>query len=157
NTKTRDEVIRREFEFGEGDAYNRALVDRAERRLKALGYFKTVTIEPKPGAAPDRVVLDVAVDEQKTGDFFISGGYSTTDGPLVQVSVGDRNFLGTGDIAKLSVSYGLYARGFDATFVDPYALGPHVSLGGELFGRQSFANSNQSYDTSLYGAKVLLG
>jgi outer membrane protein insertion porin family len=157
NTKTRDDVIRREFELGEGDAYNRALVDRAERRLKALGYFKTVKIEQKPGSAPDRVVLDVAVEEQGTGDFSIAGGYSTTDGPLVQVGISDRNFLGTGDIAKISVSYGLYARGFDAAFTDPYALGPRVSLGGELFGRQTFANSNQSYDTSLYGAKLLLG
>ena len=76
NTKTRDEVIRREFDFGEGDAYNRALVDRAERHLKALGYFKTVKITMQPGSAPDRVVLDVAVEEDKTGNFFISGGYS---------------------------------------------------------------------------------
>jgi outer membrane protein insertion porin family len=157
NTKTHDDVIRREFEFGEGDAYNRALVDRAQRRLKALGYFKTVTIQPKPGSAPDRVVLDVAVEEQGTGDFTIAGGYSTSDGPMVQVGISDKNFLGTGDIAKISVTYGLYARGFDAAFTDPYALGPHVSLGGELFGRQTFANSNQSYDTSLYGAKLLLG
>jgi outer membrane protein insertion porin family len=157
NAKTRDEVIRREFEFGEGDAYNRALVDRAERRLKALGYFKTVKIEQKPGSAPDRVVLDVAVEEDKTGDFFVSGGYSTTDGPLVQVTVADRNFLGTGDIARATATYGLYARGFDLSFTDPYALGPRTSLGGELFGRQTFANSNQSYNTSLYGAKLLLG
>jgi len=65
NIKTRDEVIRREFDFGEGDAYNRALVDRAERHLKALGYFKTVKIAVQPGSAPDRVVLDVAVEETK--------------------------------------------------------------------------------------------
>ncbi len=69
NTKTRDDVIRREFDFGEGDAYNRALVDRGERHLKALGYFKSVKIDTKPGSAPDRVVLDVAVEEQQTGDF----------------------------------------------------------------------------------------
>jgi outer membrane protein insertion porin family len=157
NAKTRDEVIRREFDFGEGDGYNRALVDRAERRLKALNYFKTVKIETKPGSAPDRVALDVAVEEQQTGDFTISGGYSTTDGPLAQVSIGDRNFLGTGDIAKATVTYGLYARGFDVAFIDPYALGPRTSLGGELFGKQTFANSNQSYNTSLYGGKVLVG
>ena len=157
NAKTRDEVIRREFDFGEGDAYNRALVDRAERRLKALGYFKTVKIAEKSGSAPDRVALDVTVKEQQTGDFSIAGGYSTTDGPLVQVSIGDRNFLGTGDIAKATVTYGLYARGFDVAFIDPYALGPRTSLGGELFGKQTFANSNQSYNTSLYGGKVLVG
>ena len=157
NTKTRDEVIRREFDFGEGDAYNRALVDRGERHLKALGYFKAVKIGTRPGSAPDRVVLDVTVEEQQTGDFSIAGGYSTTDGWLAQISVSDRNFLGTGDIAKASVMYGQYARGFDLSFTDPYALGPRVSLGGELFGKQNFANSNQSYDTSLYGAKLLLG
>src|ERR1700688_860899 len=157
NIKTRDEVIRREFDFGEGDAYNRALVDRGERHLKALGYFKSVKIEARPGSAADRVVLDVAVEEQQTGDFSIAGGYSTTDGWLAQISVSDRNFLGTGDIAKASVMYGQYARGFVLGFTDPYALGPRVSLGGELFGKQRFPNRNQSYDTSLYGAKLLLG
>jgi outer membrane protein insertion porin family len=116
-----------------------------------------VKIDAKPGSAADRVVLDVAVEEQQTGDFSIAGGYSTTDGWLAQISVSDRNFLGTGDIAKASVTYGQYARGFAFGFTDPYALGPRVSLGGELYGKQTFANSNQSYDTSLYGAKLLLG
>jgi outer membrane protein insertion porin family len=82
NVKTRDEVIRREFDFGEGDPYNPALVDRGERRLKALGYFKAVKITEQPGSAPDRVVLDVDLHEQQTGNFFISGGYSTTAGML---------------------------------------------------------------------------
>src|SRR6185437_7306238 len=80
NTRTRDYVIRREFDLGEGDAYNRALVDRAERRLKNLNYFKTVKITNEPGSAPDRVVINVDVEEQPTGEFSISGGYSTADG-----------------------------------------------------------------------------
>jgi outer membrane protein insertion porin family len=153
NTKTHDDVIRREFDFGEGDAYNRALVDRGERHLKALGYFKSVKITTEPGSAPDRVVLDVAVEEQQTGNFFISGGYSTTDGMLASVSISDKNFLGTGDIAKASVTYGQYARGFDLAFTDPWFLGQHVAVGAELFGRQTFANPNQAYNSSLYGAK----
>ena len=64
NTRTRDYVIRREFDIGEGDAYNRALIDRAERRLKNLNYFKTVKITNEPGSAPDRVVVNVDVEEQ---------------------------------------------------------------------------------------------
>jgi len=148
-------VIRRDSISAKGDAYNRALVDRGERHLKALGYFKGVKIDTKPGSAADRVVLDVAVEEQQTGDFSIAGGYSTTDGWLAQVSISDKNFLGTGDIAKATAMYGQYARGFDLAFTDPYALGPRVSLGGELFGKQSFANSNQSYDTSLYGRQAV--
>src|SRR6201987_456908 len=80
NTRTRDYVIRREFDISEGDAYNRALFDRAERRLKNLGYFKTVRITPEPGSAPDRVILNCDVEEQSTGEFSVSGGYSTADG-----------------------------------------------------------------------------
>src|SRR5258705_5427391 len=89
NARTRDYVIRREFDIAEGDAYNKALIDRAERRLKNLNYFKTVKITRLPGSAPDRVVLDVEVVEQSTGDFSIAGGYSTTDGLLAEVKVGD--------------------------------------------------------------------
>ena len=157
NTKTRDDVIRREFDFGEGDAYSRALADRAERRLRALGYFKTVKIDTETGSAPDRVVVDVAVEEQGTGDFTITGGYSTVDGFLGQVSIGDRNLFGTGYDAKASVTYGQYARGVDLAFTDPYFLGQRLSGGVELFGRQTFANTNQAYETSLYGTKFTLG
>ena len=100
NTRTRDYVIRREFDIAEGDAYNKTLIDRAERRLKNLNYFKTVKISTKPGSASDRVVLDVEVAEQSTGDFNIAGGYSTTDGLLAEVKVGESNFFGTGDTVQ---------------------------------------------------------
>ncbi|HUC52343.1 MAG TPA: outer membrane protein assembly factor BamA [Xanthobacteraceae bacterium] len=157
NIKTRDEVIRREFDFGEGDAYNRALVDRGERHLKALGYFKTVKITADRGSAPDRVVLDVTVEEQKTGSIFVSGGYSASDGALVQLSIGDTNFFGTGDIAKSTVTYGQYARGFDVSFTDPRFLNQNLSAGIDLFGRQSFASPYQAFNTELYGGKVAVG
>ena len=74
NTRTRDYVIRREFDIGEGDAYNRILLDQAERRLNNLGYFKKVRITNEPGSAPDRVVVNVDVEDQATGSFSISGG-----------------------------------------------------------------------------------
>jgi outer membrane protein insertion porin family len=157
NNKTRDEVIRREFDVGEGDAYNRALVERAERHLKALGYFKTVKVTADPGSAPDRVVLNVAVEEQQTGNFFVSGGYSTSDGWLASISVTDTNFLGTGDIAKATVSYGQYARGFDVSFTDPWFLNQRLAAGVDVFDRQTFANSNQAFNTNTYGGKVSLG
>jgi outer membrane protein insertion porin family len=157
NTKTHDDVIRREFDFGEGDAYNRDLVDRAERHLKRLGYFKTVKISTQPGSASDRVVLDVAVEEQGTGNFSIAGGYSTTAGWLAEVSVSDTNLMGTGYIGKASVTWGQYAEGFDLGFTDPYFLDQRLSAGIDLFDRQTLANSNQSYDSAVYGAKLSLG
>ena len=122
NTRTRDYVIRREFDIAEGDAYNRVLVDRAERRLKNLGFFKTVKIGTEPGSSADRVVLNVDVEEQSTGEFSVAGGYSTADGIVAEVSVGERNLMGRGQTARASVTYGQRTRGVDLSFGEPYFL-----------------------------------
>ena len=150
-------MIRREFDIGEGDAYNRALIDRAERRLKNLDYFKTVKITNEPGSAPDRVVINVNVEEQSTGEFSISGGYSTADGFLAEVSVADRNLMGRGEFAKASVSYGQYSRGFGLSFVEPYLLGYRMAGGIDLFARQTLATSYVSYNTQTVGVNLRLG
>jgi outer membrane protein insertion porin family len=157
NTRTRDYVIRREFDIGEGDAYNRALIDRAERRLKNLNFFKTVKITNEPGSAPDRVVINVDVEEMPTGEFSVSGGYSTADGFISEVSVADRNLMGRGQFAKASVTYGQRTRGFDLSFVEPYLLGYRMSGGVDLFAKQNLASSYVSYDTKTYGANLRLG
>ncbi|HML07148.1 MAG TPA: outer membrane protein assembly factor BamA [Xanthobacteraceae bacterium] len=157
NTRTRDDVIRREFDFVEGDALNHALIERAERRLRALRYFKSVKIATQPGSAPDRVVVNVTVEEQQTGNFSMMGGYSHADGASGTVTIADTNVLGTGDTAKLSATIGQYARGFDLSLTDPYALGPRLSLGAELFGKETLASSYQSFDSTVYGAKISAG
>jgi outer membrane protein insertion porin family len=157
NTHTRDYVIRREFDIAEGDPYNKTLIDRAERRLKNLNYFKTVKISNRPGSAPDRVLLDVEAVDEPTGDFNIAGGYSTTDGALVQVKAGDRNFYGTGKNVQASVTYGQYASGVDLAVSEPYFLGTKVSAGIELFGRQSEVTSYQSYNSTSYGGTLQFG
>jgi outer membrane protein insertion porin family len=157
NTRTRDYVIRREFDISEGDAYNRALVDRAERRLKNLDFFKTVKITTEPGSSSDRVVLIVDLEEKSTGDFSVSGGYSTTDGPLAEVSISERNFLGRGLYAKASVTYGEYARGVSLSFVEPYLLDYRVAAGLDVFYRQQLANDYISYGTTTIGFSPRLG
>ena len=157
NTRTRDYVIRREFDIGEGDAYNRALIDRAERRLKNLNYFKTVKITNEPGSAPDRVVVNVNVEEMSTGEFSVAGGYSTSDGFIAEVSVADRNLMGRGQFAKASVSYGQYTRGFNLSFVEPYLLGYRMAGGIDIFARQSLASSYVSYNTQTLGTNLRLG
>jgi outer membrane protein insertion porin family len=157
NTKTRDYVIRREFDIVEGDAYNHALVDRAERRLKNLGYFKQVKISSEPGSAPDRIVVNVDVEEQSTGEFSFSAGYSTADGIIGEVSVGERNLLGTGDIARASVQYGSRSRGFNLSFVEPYLLGQRLALGLDIFAKETTTASYVSYTSSTYGGSVKLG
>ena len=157
NTRTRDYVIRREFDISEGDAYNRALVDRAERRLKNLDYFKSVKITTEPGSSSDRVILVVDMEEKSTGDFSISGGYSTTDGALAEVSVSERNLLGRGLFAKASVTYGQYSRGYSLSFVEPYLLDYRVALGLDLYQREQLSNSYISYGTKTLGFSPRLG
>jgi len=157
NTRTRDWVIRREFDIGEGDAYNRALMDRAERRLKNLNFFKTVKITNEPGSAPDRVIVNVDVEEQPTGEFSVAGGYSTADGFLAEVSVADRNLLGRGQYAKASVTYGERARGFEVSLVEPYLFGYRMAGGIDIFAKQNLASSFVSYDTTSVGTNLRLG
>jgi outer membrane protein insertion porin family len=157
NTRTRDYVIRREFDVSEGDAYNRALVDRSERRLKNLDFFKSVKISTEPGSSSDRVILVVDLEEKSTGDFSVSGGYSTSDGALAEVSISERNFLGRGLFAKASVQYGQYARGASLSFVEPYLFDYRVAGGLDVFYRQQLANSYVSYNTTTAGFSPRLG
>ena len=157
NTRTRDYVIRREFEIAEGDAYNRVLIDRAERRLKNLNFFKTVKITNEPGSAPDRVIVNVDVEEQATGEFQISGGYSTAQGFLAEVSVAERNLLGRGQYAKAGVQIGQFARGIDLTFAEPYFLDTRVLAGIDLFYKQTIQNNFQSYNSRTMGFGLRTG
>jgi outer membrane protein insertion porin family len=157
NTRTRDYVIRREFDISEGDAYNRALVDRAERRLKNLDFFKDVKITTEPGSSSDRVILNVNLEEKSTGDFSVSGGYSTTDGALAEVSISERNFLGRGLFAKAAVTYGQFARGVSLSFVEPYLLDYRVALGLDVFYREQLANNFIAYGTKTVGFSPRLG
>jgi outer membrane protein insertion porin family len=157
NVRTRDYVIRRELDIAEGDPYNRALIDRAERRIKNLGFFKNVKITNEPGSAPDRVVINIEVEEQSTGDFSIMGGYSTAEGWLATVSVSERNLLGTGRYAKAAVTYGEYTRGVELNFIEPYFLDQRIGAGVDFFAKETLPNSYLSYGTQSIGGTLKFG
>jgi outer membrane protein insertion porin family len=154
NTRTRDYVIRREFDIGEGDAYNRALVDRAERRLNNLNYFKKVKVTNEPGSAPDRIVLNVDVEEKSTGNFSVGGGYSTNQGWLAELSVTETNLMGRGQYARAAVQYGEFAKGVELSFAEPYFLGYRVGAGIDLYAKQSLASSFILYNLDTIGANL---
>ena len=108
NARTRDYVIRREFDLVEGDAFNQVLVQRAARRLRDLDFFETVNVSTAPGSEPDQVILIVEVIEKATGEFSIGAGYSTSRPPdpssrgfSVEGSVAERNFLGRGQSIRV--------------------------------------------------------
>ncbi|VFU07274.1 Outer membrane protein assembly factor BamA [Methylocella tundrae] len=157
NTRTRDYVIRREFELGEGDAYNRVLIERAERRLNNLGYFKKVKITNEQGSAPDRVIVVVDVEDQPTGSLSVSGGYSTSDGFIAEVAVTETNFMGRGQYVRLSVSEGQYARGVELNFTEPYFLGNRLAAGFDLYAKQSSVNQYSYYTNFVTGGTVRFG
>ena len=147
NTRTRDYVIRREFDFSEGDAFNQQMVSRAKRRLEALGYFTTVNISTSQGSAPDRVVVIVDVEDQPTGSFGIGAGYSAGgDGLILEASIEEKNFLGRGQFIRIAVGGGLDdARSYNLSFTEPYFLGYRLAAGFDIFRSQTSSESYYDY------------
>ena len=157
NTRTRDYVVRREFEIGEGDAYNRVLIDRAERRLNNLGYFKKVRITNEPGSAPDRVVVNVDLEDQPTGNFSISGGYSTSDGFIAEVSVSESNFMGRGQYVRTAATIGQRTKGLEFNFTEPYFLDSRIAVGFDLYGKKNTVSKYSMYNTTTAGGSLRAG
>lgn len=142
NDRTRDEVIRRELNMLEGDAYNSTKVKRAEKNLKDLGYFKKSEILVEPGTAPDKARLVVKLEEQPTGEMGVAAGFSTLDGILGNVKFTERNFMGTGRIVHASVTIARRMQEFDVGITDPYFLGYSLEAGLDLFRVRSTRLSN---------------
>jgi outer membrane protein insertion porin family len=157
NARTRDYVIRREFDVSEGDAFNQVLIQRAKKRLEALNYFETVEISTAPGAEPDQVVLVVDVVEKSTGEFSIGAGYTSggeTPGPSVEGSITERNFLGRGQYIKVSAGGGRRSRDFMVSFTEPYFLGRRIAAGFDIF-RQT--RTYDKYESEANGATIRFG
>lgn len=156
NTRTRDYVIRREFDFSEGDAFNQQMVSRAKRRLEALGYFTTVNISTAPGSASDRVVVVVDVVDQPTGSFGIGAGYSAGgDGLILEASVEEKNFLGRGQFIRVAVGGGLDdARSYSLSFTEPYFLGYRLAAGFDIFKSQTSSEDYYDYDEQGFTLRV---
>jgi len=157
NSRTQDNVIRREFDIGEGDAYNKVLIDRTERRLNNLGFFKSVRISNEPGSTPDRVIVNVDVEDKSTGQFSIGGGYSTSEGFLAEVGVKETNFLGRGQLASIRASTGQYTRGVEFNFTEPYFMQQHLAGGIDLYSKQSDNTRYAYYSNVKTGGTLRLG
>lgn len=157
NTRTRDYVVRRELDLGEGDAYNKVLLDRGERRLNNLGFFKRVRITNEPGSSPDRVIVNVDVEDQPTGAFSISGGYSTSDGFIGEVAVTESNFLGRGQFVRIAGSLGQRTQGVDFSFTEPYFLGYRLSAGFDLYSRYSDQTEYSRFESRTTGGTIRFG
>jgi len=151
NTQTLDYVIRREMSVVEGDAYNRALVDRSKRQIRALGYFKNVDITEIPGSAPDRTALQVKVEEQPTGELSFSAGYSSVDQLVLDLGITQRNFRGRGQDVRARVSVGSLRQQLDFGFTEPRFLGRDLAAGVDVYGYRLDYSDFQAYKTTTIG------
>lgn len=156
NSRTRDYVIRREFDLSEGDAFNQQMITRAKRRLDALGYFSAVNITTQPGSSPDRVVIVVDVQDQSTGSFGIGAGYAAGgDGLLLEASIEEKNFLGRGQYIRVSAGGGEEgSRAYGINFTEPYFLGYRLAAGFDVNHSETSSNDNYDYEETSVVLRV---
>ncbi|MEO8813398.1 MAG: outer membrane protein assembly factor BamA [Caulobacteraceae bacterium] len=154
NTTTLDYVIRRQLNVSEGDAYNRALVDRSKNNVRALGFFKDVEVTNVPGSAPDRTNLLVKVTEQPTGQLSFSAGYSSIDKLVGDIGVTQSNFRGRGEDLRARISVGFLAQQADLSFTEPYFLNRNLQAGFDVYAQRYDLSQQASYTTASVGGTV---
>ncbi|MCY4609681.1 MAG: outer membrane protein assembly factor BamA [bacterium] len=157
NVRTTDEVIRREFEFAEGDAYNAALVQRTERNIRALDFFASVVIENRQGSRPDSTIIEVAVEEKSTGELSFGVGFSSADDALIGVSIGERNLLGTAQHLRLDLTASGNSQTIDLSYTEPYFLDRELSAGFDVFRVRRDLVSQSSFSREDIGGVLRVG
>jgi outer membrane protein insertion porin family len=154
NVRTLDEVIRREFRLAEGDAFNTALLRRSRQRIQDLGFFETVELRTLPGSSPDRTRLEVEVAERSTGELSFGAGFSTSDGPLGDIRLSERNLLGRGQSLTAAFTISARTQEIDLSFTEPYFLDLDLAAGVDLFRRETDFQSEGSFDQTTTGGTL---
>jgi outer membrane protein insertion porin family len=157
NGATLDNVIRRELRLSEGDAFNQVLLDRSRQRVRALGFFKEVEVEQKPGSLPDRAVVEVKVEEQSTGELAFGLGYSNSDAYQFDISITQRNLRGRGQFLRFRVAASSRTRNVDIRFTEPRFLGRNVAAGIDVFSITQDYLEEAGFETETTGLGVRMG
>lgn len=157
NVRTMDKVIRRELELVEGDPFNRSKLAESEQNIRDLDYFETATVTPLQGTDPDKTILDVEVVEKSTGELSVGAGFSTSDGPLADFSIRERNLLGKGQDLLLSATIAGERTEFNLGFTEPYFLDRDLSAGFDLFHITRDLQDESSYDQRRTGGALRIG
>ncbi|GAB6197132.1 outer membrane protein assembly factor BamA [Lysobacter xanthus] len=160
NTRTSDEVLRREMRQFEGSWFSQAALDRSKIRLQGLGFFESVDVDSQPVAgSPDQVDVVVTVKETTSGSFVFGLGYSQLSGLTTNVQLSQNNFLGTGNRVSIQANRNSYLKRYDFSFVNPYFTDTGVSLGYNFWWRE-FDNSNfntAQFNSTSGAAQVVMG
>lgn len=151
NSRTLDEVIRREFRLSEGDPYSTSKLKRTEQRLRNLGYFETVNVQTSPGTTEDKTDIDVDVQEKSTGEITFGAGFSTSDGALADIGISERNFLGRGQTIRARTLFAARRQQYDLGFTEPYFLGRELEAGFDLYQSTYELQDEASFDRDAQG------
>jgi len=161
NTKTRDEVVRREIRQMEGAYYDAEKINRSRDRLNRLGYFNEVNIEtPSVPGTTDQVDVNVSVAEKSTGNIMLGAGFSSSEGLVLSGSVSQSNVFGTGNRVSAQINSGSVNTVYSLSYTNPYFTIDGISLGYDVYRRDVDATSLDNvadYKTSTYGAGVRFG
>ncbi|MBD9677094.1 outer membrane protein assembly factor BamA [Pseudomonas sp. PDM18] len=162
NTKTEDEVLRREMRQMEGGWASTYLIDQSKQRLERLGYFKEVNVEtPAVPGTDDQVDVNYSVEEQPSGSITASVGFAQSAGLILGGSISQNNFLGTGNKVSIGLTKSDYQTRYNFGFVDPYWTVDGVSLGYNAFYRKTDYDKLDvdvsSYSVNSLGAGVSIG
>ncbi len=163
NVRTLDKVIRREMQLVEGDAFNTEKMQRSQQRIKNLGFFKKVDVTNGPGSTPDKTVVTVEVEEQSTGELSLGLGFSTSDGPLADINIRERNFLGRGQDLQVGGVVSFRAQQVQLSFTEPYFLDKNIAAGFDVFEIKTsptasfFSGVTPPYQQFSYGGALRAG
>lgn len=156
NVRTADKVIRREFRLAEGDPYNATKIQRSDTRVNNLDYFEPAKIDTARTEDPDKVDLNLNVQEKSTANISLAGGYSTSDGPVGKIGFTENNLFGNGQQLETMVAKSRNRLDFDLGFTEPYLLDRQLSGGFDLFSHNTQRNDNQYryYDQKVNGGAL---
>jgi outer membrane protein insertion porin family len=160
NTKTRDEVIRREMRQLEGAYYDGSKIQLSKRRIDRTQYFKEVNVETAPVEGPqDQVDVVYTVKEKETGSLMLGLGYSTVDKIILQASVSQQNAFGTGKSLAFTINSGSVNQVYSVSYFDPYYTIDGVSRGFDVYRRNVDASALTvgAYKTSTLGGGIRFG
>jgi outer membrane protein insertion porin family len=136
NTRSEEKILRREIPMAEGDLFTTPKLARAKQRLTNLNYFETVNATTAPGAAKDKIIVNIDVTEKPTGVFSIGGGYSSADGLLGTLNLSQRNFLGRGWIVSIQIAGGSKVQNGTISFTEPWLFDRPLAAGFDLYNRR---------------------
>ncbi|AWH52850.1 outer membrane protein assembly factor BamA [Stenotrophomonas sp. ESTM1D_MKCIP4_1] len=160
NTRTSDEVMRREMRQFENSWYSQAAIDRSKIRLQRLGYFESVEVETPPvSGSNDQVDVVYNVKETTSGSFVFGLGYSQSYGMTTSVQLSQNNFLGGGNRVSVEASRSSYLQRYGFSYTNPYFTDDGVSLGYNLSWRElDYSDFNTAqYNSTNGSAQVVFG